>query len=151
MAGMRRTPRLGRATIVVAALSSTLVAAGCGGGTRYANRPRPAVPVNLSASISDRGVAVSPRRVGAGPVTVIVTNQSATAQELTIETDQPATSGATGLTRTTGSIDPRGTASLELDAPTGQLLVHVKNSAIRPARVVVGEPRPNSGDQLLLP
>lgn len=101
----------------------------------------------MTAAIAGGRVLVSPRRFGAGPVRLIVSNQAPTAQALTFETagDEP------GITRTTEPIAPAGTATLELDAAEGKYDVLTDDRRVRPAIVRVGAPRPSAQNALLLP
>jgi hypothetical protein len=122
--------------------------AGCGGGTDYKNEPRPASPIVVTASISKDAVSVSPKKFGAGPVTLIVTNQTGASQRLTVE----ISSGAPGFKGQTGPINPRDTAQLKADLSTqGTYSVHVDGNSIKPARVTVGAARPSAQNDLLQP
>jgi hypothetical protein len=124
---------------------------GCGGDEEnYANEPRPASPIVVSASIGDSGVSVSPRTFGAGPITLIVTNQTERAQELTLETDEIAGS-APGIEQNSGPINPGDTAQLQADLREGTYRVAVEGSGIEGASLEVGDPRPSSQDELLQP
>ena len=62
--------------------------AGCGGGGDYANKPRPPAPINVTAAITNSRVSVSPQRFGAGPIVLIISNQSSSAQKVIFETDE---------------------------------------------------------------
>ena len=48
----------------------------CGEDEDHANRDRPAASINVTAAIIDGRINVSPRSVGAGPIRLIVTNQT---------------------------------------------------------------------------
>ena len=50
---------------------------GCGGDDGFENKPRPAVPLQLTGVITEEGVTVSPDRVGAGPIILLISNQTA--------------------------------------------------------------------------
>ena len=137
-----------RVTSLVACLAAV---AGCGseGDEEYANRLRPPAPIVVNASVSTEQVSISPRRFGAGPVTIIVTNQTDAAQALTLET-RDVRSGA-GISEETGPITPRGTGSLTADVPSGTYRVGVQGMGIRGATLQVGPQRPSAQDELLLP
>src|SRR5215218_2052700 len=92
------------------ALAAALGIAGCG-EEDPANRDRPAASINVTAAISDGAIHVSPRRFGAGPIRLIVSNQMPSAQQLTFQTG----GDAPGITQTTAPIDPHGAATLEVD------------------------------------
>jgi hypothetical protein len=134
-----------RAAVAVA-VALGLVLAGCGGGDNFANDPRPAAPITISAAISAGRVTVSPSRFGAGAIELIASNQTPTSQRITLR------SRAGGqLEQSTGPINPGDTASLKADLTQGSYLVTTRSSAIDPARIVVGKPRPSSSDGLLQP
>jgi hypothetical protein len=139
----RRTAQVVPCLAVAAAM-----VAGCGSGTDYKNEPRPASPIVVTASISKDAVSVSPTKFGAGPITLIITNQTSASQQLTLE----ITSGAPGFKGRTGPINPRDTDELKanLDTP-GTYSVHVDGSSIRAAKVTVGKKRPSAQNDLLQP
>ena len=120
---------------------------GCGGGTDYKNEPRPPAPIVVTASISKNQVSVSPRKFGAGPVTLIVTNQTGASQQLTLEIN----TGAAGFKGRTGPINPRDTGQLKADLRRGIYSVHVDGGSIRAARLLVGRQRPSAQDDLQQP
>jgi hypothetical protein len=131
-------------------VAAVLLAAGCGDTEPRTNVPRPPAPVMLTAAIHDDTVQVSPARVGAGPIVLVVSNQTRRPQRVTFETDELG-GDRPGRTASTPSIPAQGTGRLTIDARTGRYAVHVGTRAIRPAHVRVGAPRPSSQDQLLLP
>ncbi len=132
---------------------------GCGGGTHFANEPRPAAPVNLSVFIDNARVSLSPASVGAGEVVFIVTNQADKAESLTIH---PAGNSSQSLA-STGPINPQATGQVAVDiSRPGEYKVTTATSAgtdaalasqrsIAPASLRVGAPRPSSSNQLLQP
>jgi hypothetical protein len=122
----------------------------CGEDEDHVNRDRPAASLNITAAIIDGRINVSPRSIGAGPLRLIVTNQTDSAQELTFETDEVGGSSG-GITQSTEPIDPSGTATLEVDVREGDYAISAADDAIRPAAVKVGARRPSAQDQLLLP
>ena len=137
-----------RHTYIGLVLVASLTA--CGGGDDYANRPRPAAPINVTAAISDRGIAVSPRRFGAGPIVLIISNQSASSQEVTFETSELGGSQP-GRTFNTTPINPRGTATLKVDVRQGEWELRTSDTGIRAADVKVGSKRKSAQDELLQP
>jgi hypothetical protein len=150
---MGRVHRYRRRTrvAVVSLAGFTLAATGCGGDeAEYANDPRPASPIVVSASISGERVSVSPREFGAGPIQLIVTNQTERAQELTLETDEIGGS-APGIEQNSGPINPGDTASLKADLRKGTYKVAVAGSGIAGVSLEVGADRPSSQDELLQP
>jgi hypothetical protein len=133
-----------------AALAATAMLTGCGGGSDFKNDPRPPAPIVVSASIDDQQVSVSPRRFGAGPISLIVTNLTSTAQRVTLESNDRVGQGP-GLRQESAPISPRDTATLTADVGPGRYLVHVRGDAIDAARLRVGAPRAGSQDDLLQP
>ena len=139
-----------RARFAVAAVCAAGVLAGCGSEDDYANKPRPPAPIVVSAAISSEKISVSPRRFGAGPVTLIVSNQTDEAQQLTLETDEIGGTES-GIEQKTGPINPGDTASLKAELRRGQYSVSVSGNGIQPAAVRVGEARESSQNDLLQP
>ena len=133
-----------RCALVV--VGAALAAAGCGEQEEHANRERPATSINVTAAIADGRIHVSPRRFGAGPIRLIISNQTASAQALTFETG----GDASGLTQSTQPIRPSGTATLEVDVTEGDYEL-TADGAVKPAAVKVGAPRESGQNQLLLP
>jgi hypothetical protein len=136
-----------RRIVAAAGGVATLAVAGCGSSDDYKNEARPPSPIVVTAYISDDGVSVSPDRFGAGPVNLVVTNQSGAAQQVTFESD----GGSAGFTQQTGPINPRDTATLKADIPQGDAVVKVDSGSIEPARIKVGTERASAQNDLLLP
>jgi hypothetical protein len=129
----------------------SLVVSACGGDEAdYANEPRPPSPIVISASIGADRVSVSPRTFGAGPITLLVTNQTERAQELILETDELGGS-APGIEQNSGPINPGDTASLKADLRRGTYKVAVDGSGITGANLRVSAERKSSQDELLQP
>jgi hypothetical protein len=148
MESIDRSRRASARTVAVI-LSATGLLAGCGAKDDYANTPRPAAPIVVSASISSEGISVSPRRFGAGPITLIVTNQTRDAQEITLETDEIG--GSAGIRENTGLINPGDTASLKAELGEGTYRVGTGETSIASAALRVGTRRPSAQDDLLQP
>lgn len=137
--------------------ASALGAAGCGGSTTFANKPRPPAPVNLTVYINNARVSVSPASVGAGPVVFIVSNAAGQTEALTIKSPEGSSLG------TTGPINPQATAQVTVDfhdagdytasaGTSGQTeAAQHQGSAIAPATIHIGKMRPSASDQLLQP
>lgn len=134
----------------VAAVAAVVAVAfaGCGSKNDYKNEPRPPAPIVLTASISKDKVSVSPARFGAGPVSLIITNQTGAPQEVTFES---GAGGAGSFSQKTGPINPGDTATVKADVPQGAAVVRVAAGAISQATLRVGPKRPSSQNQLLLP
>src|ERR1700758_4033073 len=96
------------ATLTVMTVAVAVAVAGCGGGTQFANKPRPSAPVTLSVYVNDARVSVSPNTVGAGQIIFIVTNQASKTESLSIHpSGNPGRSLAS-----TGPINPQATAQV---------------------------------------
>ena len=128
------------------AFAAVLGVAGCG-EEDHANRDRPAASINVTAAIADGAIHVSPQEFGAGPIRLLVSNQTTSAQELTFETG----GDASGVTQTTTPIDPDGTATLEVDVTEGEYEISTADDKVKPVAVAVGAPRPSAQNDLLLP
>jgi hypothetical protein len=138
----RARARSGGAALV--AVLAALAIAGCGGDDEARSEQRPPVPINLSVVIGTERVTVSPAKIGAGPVTLLVANQSGAAQTLTA--DGPR------LRRSVGPIPPDDTATVKLTLGTGEFTLAAEDSAgLKPATITVGPPRPSAQNDLLLP
>ncbi len=137
-----------------------LAVSGCGSSGTFANKPRPATPVNLTVYINNDRVSLSPASVGAGEVVFIVTNQAARAESLVVH---PAGNSAQPLA-STGPINPQATGQVAVDfSRPGQYSLSTATSGggteaalaerrpIQPASLSVGAPRPSSSNQLLQP
>jgi hypothetical protein len=137
---------------VEAVLAAALVAAGLGacGADDYQNEPRPPSPINVTAAIDDKQVRVSPVTFGAGPVVILISNQSGTAQNVTFETDELGASTG-GIRRSTGAIQPLSTGQLKVDAPEGSYTLSASSAGVEPATVEVSKQRRSAQNDLLLP
>lgn len=130
----------------VLAVGAAALIGGCGDDDDFANEPRPPSQIVVTAAISPERVSVSPEKFGAGPINLVVTNQSDSTQRLTLSR---ATGG--GLRQQTGPINPRETATLQADLPTGEYSVAVSGDGIEPATLDVGPARKSAQDELLQP
>jgi hypothetical protein len=124
----------------------------CGSSAHFADKPRPATPVDLTVYVNDARVSVSPASVGAGPVIFYVTNQASRTESVDIESN-------TGRSlATTGPINPQQTAQVQVDFSSGDYRVATSGPStvpppppIRAAALHVGAPRPNADNALLQP
>ena len=137
----------------MAVIAAAAGLAGCGGAAHFADKSRPATPVNLSVYVNDRRVSVSPASVGAGPVIFLVSNGAAKTELVTI---RPASGG--GSTASTGPINPGTSAQVQADLSTGSYTVStspaggaVGGRAIKPATLKIGKARPNGNNAVLQP
>jgi hypothetical protein len=131
--------------------AAVLAIAGCGASADYANKPRPPAPINVTAAISQGKITVSPKTFGAGPIVMIIANETDQAHRVTLETDELGASRP-GLKQSTGPINPQGTTTLKVDMPSGAYQVSVDSGrSIRSARLKVGAQRPSAQNDLLQP
>jgi len=147
MSGARRstsTAVTGLIGLVVLGISA------CGSGKQYANNPRPATPIVITAAIAHDHVSLSPNRLGAGPVELVVANETDSSQQITLETDE-INGRQAGVRQRTGPINPQDTASLKADLRPGSYVLHVEGVSIKAARLQVGPPRPSAQNQVLQP
>ena len=141
---LTRGPVTGAALLATAAMT----VAGCGGESRFKNDPRPPAPVQLTGVITDKGVTVSPDRVGAGPVILLISNQTQQAHTITLDG---------GNTKdTVGPINPLDTAKLQQELTQGDYQVKAGSTKavkreLEVATLKVGKPRPSSSNKVLLP
>jgi len=136
-----------RTRAATAAVATALALSGCGDGADYANDPRPPTAINVTAAITDDGVSISPRSFGAGPVVVLIANETAKAQTVTIE----SAGDAPGIRQRTTPINPEGTTTLKLDIKRGRYRVSVDGDRIAGADLRVGAERDSSSGELLTP
>jgi hypothetical protein len=133
----------------VLACSAAFSALACGSDDKYANKPRPPRLLVVTAAIAADRVSASPRAFGAGPVQLIVTNQTNVTRQLTLQPTGAA--GAGTNTPQTGPINPQDTATLQTDIAQGTYELKVEGGDIQPARLQVGKERPSAQNDLLLP
>jgi hypothetical protein len=138
-----------RATGCALAFAGLLVLPACG-EEDHVNRDRPAASINVTAAIIDGRISVSPRSFGAGPIRLLVTNQTSAAQAITFETDEVGGDNP-GLTQKSPPISPSGTATLEVDVREGKYAISAADKGVKPASVKVGAPRASAQNELLQP
>src|SRR3954465_1500401 len=124
MRGMlTRGPFVGTALLAMAAITAT----GCGGGSHFKNDPRPPAPIQLTGVITEKGVTLSPNRVGAGPVIVLISNQTQQAHTITLD--------GQNTTDTVGPINPLDTAKLQQTLQQGTYRVKAGSSKAVPKQL----------------
>jgi len=154
---MRRTARSARwkpgAALAVLVALGAVAATGCGNGEPRRNALRPPLPIVVSVSIDDRAVHLSPQRIGAGPITLLISNVSGEAQQVTLETTNEPGADTPGLRAVeTGPISPNETASVQAQVePDRSYTLSVSGGGIRPARIDVGATRASPQNVLRTP
>jgi hypothetical protein len=139
-----------RAVRVFVVVVLALGVVSCGAESDYANKPRPPAPISVTAAIDKTRIRVSPPTFGGGPVVFIISNQSGADQKVTFESDELGAETG-GIRRATGTIEPRSTANLKVDAPEGTYTLSASGDNVAPATIEVGKRRPSSQNDLLLP
>jgi hypothetical protein len=137
----RASARGAAAALAVAALG----VAGCGSDD-FANEPRPAAPIVVTAKVDSEQVLVSPAKFGAGLVNITVSNQSDDPVRLTLVGPKPE-DNVEG-----DDIPPQGVGNLKASLGEGDYEVNAgERSNATPAQLKVGPPRKSSSGELLLP
>jgi hypothetical protein len=130
-------------TLAVAAL----LVVGCGDDD-FENRPRAPVPVELTGVINEEELTVSPSKVGAGQVTITISNQTDAAKTITLEgesiTEQVGPVAPLSVGRITRTLDP---GSYEVRAGSERAV----RKEIAPATLDIGKARESSSGEVLLP
>ena len=137
-----------------ATIAGALVVAGCG-TTRMTFVDAPAPPVELSVYISSHGVSVSPRRLGAGQVNVLVSNEASRIvflkiirQGRLVASSRPIAAGANAQFRAELRPGRYALGVTPVHATDAQLAL---GTGIAPAALLIGRPRPNGNNALLQP
>jgi hypothetical protein len=143
-----------RLAVVALALGALLIT-GCGSTTPldFKGKTRPSAPVDVSVYVSNQHVLVSPAMVGAGLVTLNVTNQASKSLMIYV-----AGTGANCTMPGSGLMAPSTTAQVTLELGTGGYDVgpctpdgSPGTSAIKAAALKVGAARQAGGNALLQP
>jgi hypothetical protein len=124
--------------------AGALVVSGCGSGEPFVAATEPPAPVNLSVYIGNARVQLSPARLSSGPVLLLVTNQSARNETLTL---RPRRRGA--ALASTGPINPDSTAQVQVNLAPGAYALTARGAA--PATLRIEAPRSNGNGTLLQP
>jgi hypothetical protein len=137
-------------TAAAVSLVLALTGAGCGGGDDFPNRERAPARITLGVSVTPRDITVSPSRIGAGPVELIASNLTSTAQQITLRSEA-LSAGTAPLLQRTGPINPGDTASLTADLVQGTYRITTRAGRTAAATIRVGPERSGGSDQLLQP
>jgi hypothetical protein len=137
---------------MLGALSATLLLlAGCGSDDSYDNASRPPAPLNVSVNLTGSRVMVSPARIGAGPIVLLIANESGRSRDVTLSAPARSSSACVDADVSSGPINPQGTARVQFSVVEGRCLVGVTGEDLQPARLTVGPQRKSAQDDLLAP
>jgi len=125
-----------------ATLALATVATGCGSdGSDYANADRPPAPLSISIAVTADRIAVSPDRLGGGPVVLLIANESGRSREVTLAASDGADRSCVADNASSGPINPQDAARITLPLVEGTCEVGVADGTLRPARLIVGPER----------
>jgi hypothetical protein len=160
----RGRARVAAVGAVVAALA--LLGAGCGTES-HTNDPRPQVATRVSVTVSEKAVIVTPRGVGKGEERTQQIPQNQNHEQPRIDTDAPldVVFVAANQTGTDSRLEVTGPASassgpllanspgtFQADLPAGTYVITAADiPSARPGKLVVGDFRASSENDVLLP
>lgn len=141
------------AAVAACALGCAVGVSACGSSRNVSeNAERPPTPIVISAAISDQRVSISPKHFGAGPITLLISNQSNATQQVTLETTDTPGSDQPGATAVkTGPINPSETASVKAVVQEGVYQLHTAGEDVRPVTLTIGPKRASAQNDLLQP
>lgn len=139
--------RAKRSCTAAAAAVALFAVSGCGGDDDYANLERPPSPILITGLIGQDEVSISPNEFGAGPIELVLTNQTGATHQITLET----AGRSAGIRQSTGPINPSETARLKVNVEPGEYEVAVDGSDIDAATLKVGPQRESAQNELLQP
>ena len=131
-----------------AAVAAAAIAAGCGEDD-FENEPRPPVRIELTGSIQEDRLTVSPsRNLGAGPFTILIANLTDAEHTVTLE--------GGSIQKRFGPVAPDDTVEIRRTLAPGSYEVRAGSKRavrreIQPAMLDIGEERKSSNNELLLP
>ena len=138
--------------LALAALAA--VASGCGPSSQQrTSELRPPAPALVSAALTEDGILLSPTRIGGGPVTLAVTNESGTRHRVTFSSaSEPGSGTADSVGDQSASLPPGINALLRANLEPGSAWsVSVEDGSLEPQTLYVGPERPSSQNDLMLP
>lgn len=144
-----RTRMLGALSAMVLIV---LACVGCGSsGGSYDNASRPPAPISVSIAVIGSRIGVSPARVGAGPVVLLIANQSDRSRNITLTAPDGSARSCVASDASSGPINPQGAARMQLPLVEGTCQVGVADGTLPPARLTIGPQRPSGQQDLLQP
>jgi hypothetical protein len=136
----------------LSAMALVVVGGGCGSdGNGYDNASRPPASVSISIAISGARIGVSPARVGAGPVVLLISNQSNRSRDVTLTAPDGSDGSCVDDDASSGPINPQGVARMQLPLVEGTCEVGVADGTLEPARLTIGPERDSAQQDLLQP
>jgi hypothetical protein len=139
--GVGRAPGRARHALFAALAMSTALTLGACGSSDFANDPRPAAPLQVTARVASGQVQVSPDHFGAGLINLTIANLSDSPVRFTLTGPKDAA---------TPPIQPGNPANLKLNLPQGSYQATAGHGG-QTVPVKVGPERDSSKDQLLQP
>ena len=139
--GVGRAPGRTRHALVAALAVSAALTLGACGSSDFANDPRPAAPIVVTATVASGRVDVSPDRFGAGLINLTIANLSDSPVRFTLSGPKDAA---------TPPIQPGNPANLKLNLPEGSYQATAGHGG-QTVPVKVGPERDSSQNQLLQP
>jgi hypothetical protein len=142
-------------TVMFTALATAALAAaacaGCGSEDEYANADRPPAPVAISIAIVGERIAVSPDGVGAGPVVLLIANESRRSRDVVLDAPRRGGRSCVADDASSGPINPEDNARISLAVIEGTCEIGVADGTVAPARLTVGPERETAQQDLLQP
>ncbi len=160
-------PRGAAAALACALATVALLGAGCG-AEEHPNEPRPQPPTRVSITVGDGAVTVRPPRIGVGPEPTQQIPQNQHAGQPAVRSNAPldVVFVAANLTGSDSRLEIRGSGkdvsseplyanagvTLQASLPAGVYRVSAAGvPGAKPAKLVVGQYRSSSQNDLLLP
>jgi len=126
--------------------ATAMIASGCGGSAgTFKNVPPPPEPINITGSINNARVMISPTSFGAGPVNLYVTNAASRSVSLTVRDANGRPVAAVQ------SINPQTPGEVKVNLAPGDYLVAASQPSIQPAELHVGSERASARNGMLQP
>jgi hypothetical protein len=140
----RKTSNWRKKAATLAALAVLSLAYGCGNTDERTSNLRPPTPINVSVAVGDEEISASPSKFGAGPIVLVVSNQSSSSHTLTIDGPE--------VKQSVGPISPQDTATLKVTVKPGDHTLSIDDApGVTPERLTVGPKRPSAQNKLQQP
>ena len=103
----------------------------------------------MTAAVSTKKISISPKTFGAGPIVLIISNQTGDKQKLTLQTSELGGSKP-GLKATSNTIGAHDTGTMQVDVREGDYELST-SGGVKAARFSVGKQRESAQTDLLQP